>query len=173
MKILEDCYSVSETGLVRRDKRVRGNCKPGQNVAHRINKYGYVCYNLSVNGVTRYCTAHRLVAIAFLGDSELPEVNHKDGNKLNNHFSNLEWCSHGHNIRHALKTGLRVNGHGENGTHHKLTEKQVSFIRSKRGLIPQSKLARKFEVSQTLISRLQIGKNWRHSHDILAPDLNQ
>lgn len=47
----------------------------------------------------------RLVAITFLGNSELT-VNHKDGDRLNNNIKNLEWLSLGDNIRHGFYSGL-------------------------------------------------------------------
>lgn len=51
---------------------------------------------------------HRLVAIAYLDNSEKKEtVNHKDGNKLNNNIDNLEWNTRKENIQHAVKTGLK------------------------------------------------------------------
>ncbi len=50
---------------------------------------------------------HRLVAFAFVdGYFEGAVVNHKDGNKTNNKASNLEWITHGDNVRHAFATGL-------------------------------------------------------------------
>ncbi len=50
---------------------------------------------------------HRLVALTYLTNEKgHPVVNHKDGNKLNNHVSNLEWCTRKHNSQHAHRTGL-------------------------------------------------------------------
>jgi hypothetical protein len=56
---------------------------------------------------------HRLVAFAYLDNDDFEVytfVNHKDGNKLNNQLSNLEWCTPTHNMQHAVKTGLTKHG---------------------------------------------------------------
>lgn len=51
--------------------------------------------------------AHRMVASAFHPNPlNLPEVNHKDGNRLNNKADNLEWCTSQENKNHAAETGL-------------------------------------------------------------------
>lgn len=57
---------------------------------------------------------HSLVAIMFIDNpNNYKEVNHIDGVKYNNRVSNLEWCTHLHNIRHSFETGLILRPKGE------------------------------------------------------------
>lgn len=68
--------------------------------------YGLSSYTDRSDIITVY--AHYIVACTFLDPpiySNL-EINHKDGNRLNNHYTNLEWISHRANIQHAIDTGL-------------------------------------------------------------------
>lgn len=74
----------------------------------QINKNGYKTYYLSIDGdkVRKY--AHRMVAETYIPNPDnKKEVNHKDGNKLNNTIGNLEWCTSTENKRHAVETGLK------------------------------------------------------------------
>lgn len=65
-----------------------------------------VLYN---NGVGKSYRAHRLIAEHFVDNpNNLPQVNHKDGNKTNNKANNLEWCTCQDNIKHSWKLGLKV-----------------------------------------------------------------
>lgn len=65
---------------------------------------------LTKDGKAKTFSVNRLVALMFVpNDLGKPEVNHKDTNKLNNHASNLEWCTTKENIQHAYKNGLRDN----------------------------------------------------------------
>lgn len=65
---------------------------------------GYGLIVLHKNGVKKTCSVHRLVAKHFIENTEdKPCVNHKDGNRLNNDVSNLEWCTHSENIKHSYR----------------------------------------------------------------------
>lgn len=81
-------------------------------------KYGYAHVSLNKDGQSKRIWVHRLVASAFIANpNNLPQVNHKDGNKRNNKVENLEWCSCADNLKHALNMGLRpdrrwTKGHG-------------------------------------------------------------
>lgn len=76
----------------------------------RLDHNGYCVVHLRLNNKSKLAKVHRLVALGFIlcpGDPSLFQVNHKDGNKLNNIFWNLEWNTAYENIHHAIDTGLR------------------------------------------------------------------
>lgn len=88
-----------------------------------LNKKGEICSYGAL-------FVHRLVAMAFLSNpNHYPVINHKDGNKQNNHYSNLEWCTVKYNNLHAIKTGLAKGIEGEKNPKGKLTKEQVIEIR--------------------------------------------
>lgn len=94
-------------------------------------------------------------------------VNHKDGDKSNNHISNLEWCDYTHNMNHALETGLNTN-HGM--THWKqryLTDQQVDDIRAEfTGKWGEKKaLAAKYNVPHQVIGEILNGVSRRRNAD--------
>ena len=69
------------------------------------------------DGAKKALTIHRLVAITYIPNPEnKPQVNHIDGNKLNNHINNLEWCTQSENQLHADITGLNKVQGINNGT---------------------------------------------------------
>lgn len=88
-----------------------GNIFSKRNNRVLIHKTNGVYKNIALykNGKSHYRYIHRLVCDAFCDNPDnKPMVNHKDGNKLNNHFSNLEWVTKGENQAHAFRTGLRI-----------------------------------------------------------------
>lgn len=76
-----------------------------------INKYGYRQNVLSKNNKAKIVLAHRLIlkSISPIENFNLYDVNHKDGNKLNNIIDNLEWCTRSENVLHSFKNGLQNN----------------------------------------------------------------
>lgn len=94
-KIEDYHYAVNEKGEVI-------NTRTGRIVKPHLNRpNGYLQIRLSVNGVVKHYSVHRLVATYFIDNPEnKPEVNHKDGNHLNNSVENLEWATHKENINH-------------------------------------------------------------------------
>ena len=77
-------------------------------ISSAITSKGYEHVAIRQKGIYVGYSVHRLVATAFIPNPKrLPQVNHLDGNKLNNHVANLEWCDAYDNIMHAIRTGLR------------------------------------------------------------------
>lgn len=69
---------------------------------------GYAVVYLCIRGKTVARKVHRLVAELFVPNPEgKPEINHIDGDKMNNRASNLEWSTRSENIKHAYQMGLR------------------------------------------------------------------
>ncbi len=67
----------------------------------------YQCILRDSNGKKHYIRVHRLIAKAFIDNpNNLPQVNHIDGNKLNNSIDNLEWCTNRENTQHGYDNHL-------------------------------------------------------------------
>jgi len=94
--VLGEYYQVSKEGDIY-------SCRSRKILSTAGLRSGYP--SVSINRKTY--RVHRLVAGTWLPNPEnKPCVNHIDGNKKNNKVSNLEWCTHKENMKHAIETGL-------------------------------------------------------------------
>ena len=156
-------YQVSSFGRVRgpRGKIIATRLAPGQ-------RYVFVSlYRGKDAGRPMTLRLHRLVAGAFVANPEdLPEVNHKDSDRANNHAVNLEWVTREENIAHANESGRNV-AKGNPNKIRKLKPEDVATIRaeflSHRKGRPGNlgALAKRFDVNPITIHRIVSGKSWR------------
>lgn len=102
-------YQISDYGNVRSLNRMSFDNRQLKGKQMKLNKSksGYLIIELSNENVRKTFNVHRLVAIHFLENpNNYPQVNHKDGDKSNNNYHNLEWVNNSMNIKHAIETGL-------------------------------------------------------------------
>lgn len=102
----EKRYSISKSGVIKSLSKRGKTCtvkKTG------VSKWGYERTTLW-NGVKNVNhKVHRLVAITYMKNPQKHgDINHIDGDKLNNNLDNLEYCSRSENMKHAYKTGLKI-----------------------------------------------------------------
>lgn len=130
-----------------------------------ISNKGYERVKLRKLGNDFKFVIHRLVGIHFIKNPDnKKQINHKDGNKLNNYVTNLEWCTSQENIIHSFKTGLNKGSLGIINGSAKLTEMDIIKIRKllKEKNITQVNIALQFKVSTSLISIIKHNKIWQH-----------
>jgi hypothetical protein len=154
IKHYED-YKIDENGnvfLVNNNLPVRVCYSHGYKIVRLKNKHG-----------AKFFRVHRLVAMCYHASKEFEGavVNHLDGNKLNNHFSNLEWCTRAENVIHAYKIGLHKNAE----QHHfsRLSNQDILNIKSLYSSgTSQVALSKRYNVGQDHISRIINNKRRRH-----------
>lgn len=103
---LKDFEEIKEfpNYLIHRDSRVYNKSRKIMMQPREVGGYVYLIFGTKNSGI------HQLVAKQFLPNPDNKEcVNHKDGNKLNNHVDNLEWSTKSENTQHAYDTGLNPN----------------------------------------------------------------
>lgn len=98
-RIKETNYFITETGIIINEK-TRSILKPNN------NGKGYHKVQIYIDGKRRPFYIHRLVADHFIKKPRkryCDQVNHKDGDKSNNHYLNLEWVTNSENQKHKHK----------------------------------------------------------------------
>ena len=143
-----DDYEISQNGDII-------NKRTGRVLKGQKNGKGY----LRVTIGKKFMFIHRLVAEKYVPNpNNFPQVNHKDGNKLNNSADNLEWVSNKQNRQHAVENGLHLSG--ELCPWSKLTSIQVDFIRNHSELKAEE-LAKIFGVSRQTINDIRTNRTWK------------
>lgn len=165
-------YQISNLGRVKKKQHISNFLTKNGNHAHRefpekIRKlqksYNKEYLGISIQHKWNFLI-HRLVAEAFIENPLNKEfVNHIDGNKLNNHVSNLEWCTRQENEIHAYSTGLK-NSTGSKNTMAKLNEDIVKEIlkNNDRSLESKTNLSKKYSIHIATIERILNRKIWKH-----------
>lgn len=106
---------------------------------------------------------HVLVAAAFLGPRpEAQQVNHINGNRLDNRAANLEYVTGSENMLHAFATHLQAPVRGERHGNASISEQQARFIWRMKGRITQRELAALVGCSVSVVADIHSGRRWRH-----------
>lgn len=165
-------YQVTDTGIVysllyNKTKELKQS-NVHKNDPSNPHKRVVLTYH---DGSRRKKLVHRLVAEAFIPNPHnKPQINHKDGNKSNNHYKNLEWSTQSENMKHAYYfLGHRAirqsdkNRKGEQNPAAKLSIDNINHIKSlaQNKQLSQRKIAKQFNVSQGIINRIINNKVWK------------
>ena len=162
LKGYEDSYQISDSGRIFTKRRpIENQIYYGNELVPQLTSDGYLKVTLSKNCKSKKYYLHRLVAIQFLDNLDnLPQVNHIDGNKLNNSITNLEWCTKQENQNHAIRTGLMQRGQERPSS--KLTEQQVLEIYKLKGVLKAQDIADMYKVSKNTINCILRGSKWKY-----------
>jgi len=158
-------YEVSEYGKVRRSTAFK-NYPVGFELTAKPNIDGYNVVRLGKNGRLHDFRVARLVAIAFLGDppSKNHQVAHNNGDKTQDHVSNLRWATVSENLKDKAGHGTASNHKGSKHGSAVLNEMTVSIIRKEclSGQMKPSEAAVRFGVSRPTISDILHYRTWTH-----------
>lgn len=155
----EGLYEISNFGYVKSFCKKTG----GSIIKNILGQNGYYKVNLMKRGKRKQPYIHRLVAQAFIPNPEnKPEVNHIDGNKLNNHVSNLEWCTSKENSLHCLSNSLqKVRGqHNGNSKLKRIDVVKIRLLRFKG--MSCKRIAFLLGFSQSTVSRVSNSLSYRN-----------
>lgn len=149
-------YYLEDTGILYTDY---GTKRMSDNAIQN----GYIVNSFYGKHYRKDMKRHWLVAKLFLPapTNEQSQINHIDGNKLNNSALNLEWCTSKENIDHAWAHNLAHARHGKEINFTKLTEKQVlEIVELLKDGMKQKDIAKLYNVHKATISEIKLGHNW-------------
>lgn len=140
------------------------NTQTNRVLLHSHNHKGYKMVTMHHKGKAYTKTIHKLVASYFIPNPfDLPVINHKDGNKLNNDVSNLEWCTSQQNTQHAWKNGLAKPLVGNANGCAKYTDNQIGQVCEllEKRISPRN-ISDITKVPMDTIRKILIRKEWKH-----------
>lgn len=166
----EGLYEVSNFGRVKSLKRIVKNSgihdsaiRKEKILKNSVTKRGYLSVTLCYRTLRKTKLTHRLVALAFIPNPEnKPEVNHKDSDRTNSHFKNLEWCTSLENSEHCTNYGYGKN-RALNSSQSKVTPEIVKEIRKlySDGLT-QKEISYRFKISRSTVGSIVTFKSWKY-----------
>lgn len=151
----EDFYQISNFGRIK--SKQRRNYREKITIGS-LNEENYYYCTLQDRKRKQRLFVHRIVAFHFIENPfNLPIINHKDGNPMNNRVENLEWCDYSYNQIHAMKMGL-FTPHTQ-----KINYEIANKIRKEYfgGNISQRQLGLKYDLARTNINRIIKDKVWK------------
>ncbi len=165
-------YEVSNAGNIRSLKGLKheftlNGCSSVIVLKSAISKVGYKHVTLSYRGNTKTKDIHRIVAQHFVPNPDnKKEVNHINGNKLDNRACNLNWKTPSENHQHALAVGLRKD-RGSGSVNAKLSENQVLEIRRlyQSGNFTYKQIGEMYNTHTNYIGLIIKRKRWAHLQD--------
>jgi hypothetical protein len=157
-------YEVCIDGRIRK-KHVLLTYRTGVQRLHKqkmlkpdSSKMDYCRVTFSQGNKQKRLSVHRIVAEHFLERIHGKDfVNHKDGNRMNNHVDNLEWCTCSENELHSYRVLGKVN------PIRKLTNKQAAEIKLKKNTITAMATGAQYNVSKTTILNIWNDVYYRNS----------
>lgn len=171
IKGYEDRYEISNHGTVKSlakvwNHRGRGFRTKGDTILKPGNSNGYKRIVLSDGiGHKKTYSVHWLVAREFCENPDNhPIVNHKNSNRGDNYYENLEWVTYQYNAIHAFKNGNRKGAKGSANPQSKYSERDIMIIRKlyADGKYNQIEISKMFNDTQSNISRILSKQRWAH-----------
>lgn len=167
----EGFYQISNYGRVRGlDREIIDSVGhvytiPGKILIPRPIGKGYYAVHLNKNNIRYPMYIHQMVAYHFciwypINKREYVS-NHIDGDKLNNYYENLEWCTYSENNYHAYRTNLKPRG--EDFYNSKLTETQVREIKENGKYSTYQNIAENYGVSKATVRDVLKGNTWKYT----------
>ncbi len=159
-------YSIDRYGNIYNDKY-------GIQMKPCPNSCGYLQIGLSVDGKRTQKKIHRILGEIFIPNPDnLPEINHKDGDKLNNSLDNLEWCTGSYNCKHAWEKKLKevtptmMKTFSNNGKNTRILtiEKQEKIKELKAKGLSGREIGKIIGCSKATVNRFLSGKTYNDQH---------